>query len=120
MCGRLTRTTVLFSAVLLAGSFAPGAYGQGFGKIKKKVTLHRKLPAAVHLTGTAISVKVASSSARNPELAQQLSEILTAELLKNDQRLTVEPAHAQTLISCSITSFSAPPPQTVTRNVVAG
>jgi hypothetical protein len=33
-------------------------YGQSFGTAKEKVTLMRKLPALVHLTGTTIEVRM--------------------------------------------------------------
>lgn len=94
-------------------------YAQGFGKVKKHVTLHRKLPRVVHLTGTGIKVKVTSSDSRHPTVAQHLREVLEAELMKNDQRLTVNGAKPDVLISCALTNVTMADPQTVTKTVVS-
>jgi hypothetical protein len=107
--------------LLLVVSSALPSYGQGFGKTKRKVTLERRLPAAVHLTGTAIQVKSSARDPRNGEVAKLLQEILEAELLKNDKRLKLEAANPETVISCAVTTFSIAPPRVTLRPaVVAG
>jgi hypothetical protein len=102
--------------------FAIAAYGQGFGggvaKSKKKVSLHRKLPATVHLTGTSIGSKVTARDPKNNDVAGQLTEILQTELLKYDRNLRVERTRPDSLITCTITNFSMPPAETVTRDVL--
>src|ERR1700747_747051 len=91
---------------------------QGFGAMsKKKINLHRKLPAAVHLTGSAIRIQVTPHDPKNAEIASAVSDILQADLLKHDTNLRIEQTHPDTFISCTITNFSVPPMQVVTRNI---
>lgn len=105
---------------IVAVAFSIGAaQGQGFGKSHKKVTLQRKLPAAVRLSGTTINVKTGAREARNTEVAQQLTTILETELLKNDPNLRIESGSAATAISCVVTNFSVPPVQTVDKSVLS-
>jgi len=106
--------------VLLSLVTALPAQAQGFGKIKKKVTLHRRLPAAVHLTGTQIQIKTAARDARGTQAARELADVLEAELLKYDKRLRMEAAKPDTLVSATITSLSVPPPQPATRAGLPG
>lgn len=107
--------------LFLAGSmcWVIPAQGQGFGKTHKKVTLHRKLPAAVRLTGTTLNVKSGARDPRNAEIAQQLTTVLETELLKNDRNLQIDSNHPVTVISCVITNFSVPPVQAVDKTVLA-
>jgi hypothetical protein len=95
---------------------------QGFGGSvigsKQKIVLHRKLPAAIHLTATTFAVKTTARDKAQEDVAQSLSEILETELLKNDTRLHAEKGSPELLISCSITHFEIPPPQSFTRNEV--
>jgi hypothetical protein len=103
----------LFLIVAMAVFTAPQLPAQGFGKIRKHVILHRKLPHAVHLSGSSIAVKVASRDQRGTAAAQQLHDVLETELLKNDARLRVEASKPDVLITCSITSMDVPQPQMV-------
>ena len=109
---------LLLAIVAVAFSIAT-AQGQGFGKAHKKVTLQRKLPAAVRLSGTTINVKTGARDAQNTEVAQQLTTILETELLKNDPNLRIETGSAATAISCVVTNFSVPPVQTVDKSVLS-
>ena len=115
---------ILSSAVLVLFLWlcASSSYGQGFGAAvissKKKVVLHRKLPAAIHLTDTTFTVKTTARDKAQADVAQSLSEILETELLKNDSRLHVEKSSPELLISCTVTHFEIPPPQSFTRNEV--
>ena len=72
------------------------AHAQGFGTIKKKITLHRKLPATVHLTGTVIALKVLARDPKYTDLTPKFADMLETELLKNDKRLTVDVNHPAT------------------------
>src|SRR5438045_7204933 len=67
-----------FSAVvaLLAAVFLPTvAHPQGFGTIsKKKVSLHRKLPASAHLPGNAVQIKVTARDTKNNDIAVHVSD----------------------------------------------
>lgn len=109
---------LLLAIVAVVFTIAP-AQGQGFGKTHKKITLRRKLPAAVRLSGTTINVKTGAREARNTEVAQQLTTILETELLKNDPNLRIETGSAATAISCVVTNFSVPPMQTVDKSVLS-
>jgi hypothetical protein len=101
---------------------AANIQAQGFGGSvisgKKKVVLHRKLPAAIRLTATTFAVKASARDKTQADVAQSLSEILETELLKHDTRLHAEQSSPELLISCSITHFEIPPPQSFTRNEV--
>lgn len=94
-------------------------YGQGFGSIiaRKKVSLHRKLPAPIHISGKTLWVQVSSHDPRNLQVAAQLADILQTEILKGDSSLRMEPTSADVIISCTITNFSDPPAQVTVRNV---
>jgi tetratricopeptide (TPR) repeat protein len=109
-----------FFLFVLSIFFLPAyVHGQGFGTIsKKKITLRRKLPAAVHLPGTAVRIQVAARDPKSAEIASEFSDILQAELLKYDTNLRVEQSRPDTIISCTITNFAIPPTQEVTRNVL--
>ncbi len=109
---------LLLVIVAVTISISP-AHGQGFGKTHKKVTLQRKLPSAVRLSGTTISVKTGARQASNSEVAQQLTTILETELLKNDPNLRIETGNAATAISCVVTNFSVPPVQSVDKSVLS-
>jgi hypothetical protein len=122
--GLVSRTVFLsrrisgFAVRCLAGLFliycipssAPRA--QGFGTLinKKTIKLQRKLPAAVRLPGGAIDVKVLSHDAAYANLTQTLSDLLTAELQKNDQHIHVEKNAPDAIITCTILAFQTPPP----------
>ncbi len=91
-------------------------WAQGFGMSKDSVTLHRKLPAIFHLTGTAISIKVTSTAANSKTLADQLPALLEAAMQGNDSRITTDSKSPQTIITCNITSYRVPTIQTLTRS----
>jgi hypothetical protein len=105
--------SLIFCLVLLL--FPCLNYGQSFGPLKEKITLHRKLPAVVHLSETTFTVK-ATSSASQQDVAQLLPVMLETELLKNEKSLRVDNTSPAITISCAITNFQTPPPQTITRN----
>jgi hypothetical protein len=107
----------LTAALLTMLCFSAGraVQAQGFGVAKDSVTLHRKLPAIFHLTGTAVSVKATGTSASTKPLADQLGTLLETALQHNDSRITIESKGAQTVITCTITSYSVPKIQTLTR-----
>jgi len=102
--------------------YAAAAYSQGFGggivSGKKKILLHRKLPAAIHLTATSFTVNATSREKSQADVAQSLSDLLETELLKHDKRLHAEKNSPDLLISCTITNYETPPPQAFTRNEV--
>jgi hypothetical protein len=97
------------------------AHAQGFGTIvgsKKKILLHRKLPAVIHLTTDSFEVKATARDKSHADVAQSLSDILETELLKDNNRLHVEKSTPGVVISCTITHYEIPPPQSFTRDEV--
>jgi hypothetical protein len=95
------------------------AFAQGFGTMvgtKKKVVLHRKLPAIVHLTSDSFNVRVTARDKEQADVAQSLSDILETELLRDNNRLHVDKNAPGVTISCSITHFEIPKAQSFTRN----
>ena len=115
-------TRLLLGAALVAAQLVPLPAGaQGFGKIKKKVTLHRKLPAVAHVAGDRISVRVTAEQSKDAELAKTMRDVLETEILKNEKaHLSVDESHPDTLIVCKITSCLTPPPKMVTRSAFNG
>ena len=94
------------------------AYPQGFGLVgtRKKVVLHRKLPAIIHLTSETFVVKVTARDKSQADVATSLSDILETELLKDNNRLHVDKSTPGVVISCTITHFEIPKAQSFTRN----
>jgi len=87
------------------------AYAQGFGASKEKVTLHRKLPAVVHLPGDTIKVVINSSDAEEDgALPYDFQALLETELLKDDPNLREDDNPAVQII-CEITEYSHPDPE---------
>lgn len=103
---------------LLLAALAPSSSAQGFGNGKKHVTLHRRLPAAVHLPGKAFDVRVTAHDASYSDVAQTLSDLIPTELEKNDKDLHEDKNTPDAVISCVVTAFETPPAQTFTRNEV--
>ncbi|MGD0789719.1 MAG: hypothetical protein ABR898_17225 [Terracidiphilus sp.] len=93
---------------------ATTAGAQNFGAAKEKVTLERKLPALVRLTGTTIKVKVTGHDDQS-DLARDLQALLETELLKDDPRLTAEDRNPSAVVTCQITNYSQPQPTVTTR-----
>jgi len=108
----------LFVMVLFC-IFSPSATAQNFGSGKKKVTMRRRLPAAVHFSGTAFDVHVTAHEQSYEEVAQTLSDLLPTELEKDDKRLHVDKNAPDLMVSCVITTYETPPPKTFSRNEVA-
>jgi hypothetical protein len=104
-------------AIVIATIFflAATASAQSFGLtgFKSKVTLNRKLPAVVQLPGTSVKI-VVSSHSNAADLATDFKSSLTSELLKQDPRLHISEAGADSIIECQILSFEQPPPTTTT------
>ena len=76
------------------------------------------MPAAVHLPGAAFDVRVTARDANFSDLAQTLSDLIPIELEKNDKNLHQEKNAPDEVISCTVTAFETPPPQTFSRNEV--
>jgi hypothetical protein len=94
------------------------ASAQTFGNGKKKVTLQRRLPAAVHFTGTSFDVRVTARDAAQNNVAQTLLDRLPTELQREDMRLHVDNAAPDLQVICTITGFETPAPVPFSRNEV--
>jgi tetratricopeptide (TPR) repeat protein len=93
---------------------ATAAGAQNFGTAKEKVTLQRKLPALVHLTGNTIKVRVTGHDDQS-DLAHDMQALLETELLKDDPRLRAEESNPSVVITCQITNYSHPQPTVTTK-----
>jgi tetratricopeptide (TPR) repeat protein len=115
-----TKRCRIFAGLWLALLAAAGAGAQSFGTLvfKDKVTLVRKLPAAVHLTGTTIKVKITGHDNQS-DLIHDLQGLLETELLKDDPELRADESGGATIISCQIVSFAHPQPTVTTRPSLA-
>jgi hypothetical protein len=92
--------------------FARGAGAQGFEKLglsKKKVTLHRKLPAVFNFTGTKFQVKVSSSDPKHNDVASVLKDRLETEISKSNPRLQADEKSPELIITCKVTGLDQPP-----------
>jgi tetratricopeptide (TPR) repeat protein len=107
---RSAKIVLLFSiSVGLLSAASAGA--QGFGASKEKVTLHRKLPAVVHLPGDSIKVVINSSDAEEDgALPYDFQALLETELLTDDPNLREDDNPAVQII-CEITEYSHPDPE---------
>ncbi|MGD1106560.1 MAG: hypothetical protein ABR865_05905 [Terracidiphilus sp.] len=107
---RSAKIALLLSLVFGTLAAAP-AGAQGFGANKEKVTLHRKLPAVVHLPGDTIKVVINSSDAEEDgALPYDFQALLETELLKDDPNLREDDNPAAEII-CEITEYSHPDPE---------
>jgi hypothetical protein len=98
-------------ACLCAGAMiATQAGAQSFGAAKEKVTLHRKLPALIHLPGSSVKVVVPGSGPAG-DVSYDLQALLETEILKDDPSLRIEANNPDTTLTCMITSFAHPAPQ---------
>jgi tetratricopeptide (TPR) repeat protein len=115
-----TKTWAIFAFVSIGLVMAVQVRSQSFGTLvfKDKVTLVRKLPAAVHLTGATIKIKVTGHDDQS-DLVHDLQALLETELLKDDPQLRVDQSAAATIVTCQITSFAHPQPTTTTRASMA-
>jgi hypothetical protein len=94
------------------------ARAQSFGSGKKKVTMQRRLPAAVQFTASSFAVRVTSRDAAHNNVAQTLADLLPTELQREDKQLHVDNNAPELQIACTITSFETPPPVPFSRNEV--
>ena len=114
----------LLGCFLILSLAASLAYSQGFtggitsGKSKKKVVLRRKLPSAIRLTASSFAIQANAHDKNQADVAQSLSDMLETELLKNDHKLRVEKNSPDFVVSCTITHYEIPAPQSFVRNEV--
>jgi tetratricopeptide (TPR) repeat protein len=105
--------SLALACLCAGGLIATQAGAQSFGAAKEKVTLHRKLPALIHLPGTSIKVVVPGSGSAG-DVAYDLQALLETEILKDDASLRIEPNNPDTILTCLITGFDHPAPTITT------
>jgi hypothetical protein len=110
---RAANYVALVSLGVAALGAAP-AGAQSFGAAKEKVTLHRKLPALIHLNGGGIKVDVPGQDTMG-DVSYDLQALLETELLKDDPSLHEDSTNPETTIVCSITGYYHPAPTVTTR-----
>jgi hypothetical protein len=115
----MSRSAKLLAIVTLAMGtlFATQAGAQSFGSARDKVTLHRKLPALIHLPGTAIKVSIPGQD-MNGDVSYDLQALLETELLKDDPSLHVDDNKPDVTIICTITGYYHPDPTVTNRPAV--
>jgi hypothetical protein len=106
----LIAAPVLLTAHLAAQNF-------GMSMTQKKVVLNRKLPPTGHIAGTTVQVVVTAPGLQS-DLAGDLKSNVENILLRNDSRLRSADATPDTLITCIITSYAQPPPQSTVQSTV--
>jgi hypothetical protein len=117
-----------YSLGLWIGLAALGVAGtmraQNFGSLivnRKKIELARKLPPQGHIEGTSFKVEATALSGVQSDVATDLKSTLESVLVRNDSRLrTEDEGRPDTLITCKITSYAQPPPQTTSQAALGG
>lgn len=110
----LARSKRLVACLSLATLSGTAAGAQDFGFAKERVTLVRKLPGLVHLSGATIKVKVTGHEGQS-DLARNLQTVLETEFMKDDPRLRVSESNPSAVVTCQIISYSHPKPTITTR-----
>src|ERR1700726_2968678 len=93
-------------AVGLIAFCPPAMIGQGFGKLKKNVTLDRKLPAAVTMPGSSFDVKVSAQNPQYKDIADKLQSTIETQLIRFNSRLSVNPDRPDTIIALRVQNFN--------------
>jgi len=104
---RLVLTGLL--ALVPALTFGQG-FGQGIAKLKKSITLERKLPAAVQLPGDTFAVKVTAANPQYRDVAEKLRQMVETELLRFNTQLSPTDEAPGAVIAVAIGNYNVPPP----------
>jgi hypothetical protein len=99
---------------------AESAHAQNFGSLivnRKKIVLLRKLPPTGRIEGATFNVVVTATGLQQ-DLPVDLKATLESLLIRDDARLRTEDAHPDTVISCRITSYAQPQPQSTSQAVL--
>ncbi|HVF58353.1 MAG TPA: hypothetical protein VNJ70_00850 [Thermoanaerobaculia bacterium] len=75
---------------------------EGFGIMKKLVTLRRTNPAEVLITGTRIHATAKGKGQDEQEIATQVATRLDSELVQHDARLTLDAQRPQTVVEVTV------------------
>jgi hypothetical protein len=84
---RTMKSIALLFLVLSCPTLTDGAVDEGFGGLMKmKVSLKRRRPPKVCLTGTDVCIRIASQVPRASALVAPMASMLESELIGNDRR----------------------------------
>jgi len=109
--GTYMRTLVLAASLSLVPSLTFGqGFGQGIAKLKKTITLQRKLPAAVQLPGSAFTVKVTAVNPQYREVAEKLRQMVETEIMRFNAQLSPADSDGDSIISIAVNNFNVPQP----------
>lgn len=97
---KFTRILLCLLMVLLGASSLQAK--EGFGVMKKLVTLRRTNPPEVLITGTRIGAVGKAQSQETQEIATQIATQLGSELVQHDPRLTLDAQRPQTVIEVTV------------------
>jgi len=102
------KSLIRFLGCLLLILLTPGLVQakEGFGIMKKMVTLRRTNPPEVLITGTRIQVVGKGQGQGRQEVAGQIASKLGSELVQHDPRLTLDAQRPQTLVEVTVLNNS--------------
>jgi len=101
-----TGSLALFVPFLTFGQ----GFGQGIAKLKKTVTLERKLPAAVQLPGSTFAVKATAPNPQYRDVAEKLRQMVETELVRFNSQLSPNQDAPDSIITLTVSNFNVPPP----------
>ncbi len=111
---KVTPVSTGFMLAVLLSLALTALQAQEFGKIKRRVALQRKLPPVVNLSGS-FAVKASAIDPQNNGIANKFADTLETEILQNDNRLIPDKQRPDTLITCTVQSYSLPRAANVSR-----
>lgn len=88
--------------LILLGNAGSLQAKEGFGMMKKLVTLRRTNPPEVLITGTRIQTAGKGQGRETQDIAAQLATQLGSELVQHDPRLTLDAQRPQTVIEVTV------------------
>jgi len=95
-------TRALTCVTLFVATVSSVRGGEGFGMMKKSVTLLRSLPPLVRLVGNRISVHVTAQKKSNASLAERMENQLESELIGSDTKLSLDSKTPTTVVDVAI------------------
>ncbi len=101
--------TGLLGTIVPFLTFGQG-FGQGIAKLKKTITLQRKLPAAVQLPGSTFAVKAIAPNPQYRDVAEKLRQMVETELVRFNSQLSPNPDAPDSIITMTVSNFNVPPP----------
>ena len=95
-----------FFAVGSLALFPAISAGQGFGKIKKSLTLERALPAAVKLPGSSFDVKASAQNKQYADICDKIQATIQTQLIRFNSDLTLDSDRPAVTITIKVLNYS--------------